>query len=165
MSTADHHKQLDRVRERFTRTAEQFAKFSLSTRSDEAELLVRLLAPRGQETALDLACGPGTFLLALAPRVKFIHGLDLTLPLIKQAQDRAANQRLTNLAFHCGEATAVPLADASMDLAVCGYSLHHFAEPGRVVVELARVLRRSAHFGVVDLIVPGAAQAYANNEI
>ena len=168
MSKPSDASQLDRVRERFTRTAQQFAKFSLSVRTAEAEKLVSLAAPRGDEQALDLACGPGTFTRAFAPRVRRITGLDLTPALLAQAQAAAAKQGLTNTGFVCGTATALPFVDGSLDLVTCGYSVHHFGEPAAALAEVARVLRRGGKLALMDLIVPGEVDAEAgrvNNEI
>ncbi len=166
MNRASDREHLARVRERFTRTAAEFAGFSLATRAGEAERLVHLAAPTGNELALDLACGPGTFLLAFAPHVKFICGLDLTPALLERARAAGAARRVSNAAFGCGEATALPWADASLDLALSAYSLHHFADPARVIRELARVLKPRGRVALVDLVAPAdAARTEANNQI
>lgn len=166
VTTPDDRAQQDLVRERFTRTAEQFAKFSLTTRAEEAELLVSLAAPDGTERAFDLACGPGTFTRAFAPRVKFILGLDLTPALVAQAREAAARAGLDNLVFALGDAAAIPLADSLLDLAVCAYSLHHFADAGGSLRELARVVQPGGCVALVDLIAPEEpSRAAANNAI
>ncbi len=161
-------KQLDRVRERFTRTAQQFASFSLAKRSAEAEKLVALAAPRGDEAALDLACGPGTFTRAFAPRVRRLTGLDLTPALMAHARAAAAQAGLGHTAFACGTATALPFANRSFDLVTCGYSVHHFGEPAAALREVARVLRAGGRLALMDMIVPGEMSreaGEANNAI
>jgi ubiquinone/menaquinone biosynthesis C-methylase UbiE len=157
--------QLDRVRERFTRTAQQFAKFSLTKRSEEAEQLVALAAPTGAERTLDLACGPGTFTCAFAPRVRRILGLDLTSALLAQAREATRQAGLTNIEFACGDATALPFRGGAFDLAVCGYSLHHFADAAAALAELARIVRGGGRLAIVDLIIPEGADAEAHNAI
>lgn len=166
MCAETNREQLDRVRERFTRTAEQFARFSLATRAEEAELLMELAAPQNTERALDLACGPGTFTCALARRVRSAIALDLTLPLMEQARMAVARAELRNVTFGCADAMALPLADASLDLAVCGYSLHHFSEPARAIHELARAVRPGGRVALMDLVAPEETErAAANNHI
>ena len=158
--------QLGRVRERFTRTAEEFARFSLATRAEEAAFLVRLVAPQGTERALDLACGPGTFARALAPRVRFLLALDLTPALLAEARGAVARAQLANVAFLCSNALALPLPDASLDLAICGYSVHHFADPVQALAELVRVTQRGGRIGLMDLVAPEEPErATANNHI
>lgn len=169
MSGGDEQQQRERVRERFTRTAAHFAKFALSTRSAEADRLVRLLLPHLGDAcscvALDVACGPGTFTRALARQVECITGLDLTPAMLDQARATAAAEGLSNVVFECGEATALPYRDAAFDLVVCAYSFHHFPEPAATAREMVRVARPGGLVGAVDLIVPEGAQAEVQNQI
>jgi ubiquinone/menaquinone biosynthesis C-methylase UbiE len=160
--------QLERVKERFTRTAQQFASFSLAKRSAEAEKLVALAAPRGTERALDVACGPGTFARAFAHRVRWIAGVDLATPMMLRGRAAAAEESIGNLAWSCGNAAALPFADGTFDLVTCGYAVHHFGQPSVSLAEMARVLRRGGKLALMDLIVPGEESAEAgraNNEI
>jgi len=157
--------QQELVRERFTRTAQQFASFSLTKRSAEAERLAELAAPRADCLAVDFACGPGTFTQALAPRVLRVCGVDLTPALLAQAQHASFEAGQKNVRFVCGDAGAVPLADASVDLAVCGYSFHHFDSPAQVAREMARIVRRGGRVAVVDLILPRPEHEAAHNAI
>lgn len=164
MTTADRE-HLERVRNRFTRTAQSFARFALATRGDEAERLVTLTAPRGDEVALDLACGPGTFTRAFAGRVQFLHALDLTPAMLEQAREALAQAGLGNIAFACGDANALPFADSVLGLAVCAYSFHHFLEPARPVRELGRVVRRGGRVAIADIIVADGADPEWTNRI
>jgi ubiquinone/menaquinone biosynthesis C-methylase UbiE len=157
--------QRDLVRARFTRTAEQFASFSLSTRTAEADRLVALASPRGDELALDLACGPGTFTCAFAPRVKLIHGLDITPALLDQARAAAAIKHLANCIFECGDAYSLPYAAAKFDLAACAYALHHMEDPAAAMKELARVVRPGGRLALVDIFVPDGCDPAAANAI
>jgi ubiquinone/menaquinone biosynthesis C-methylase UbiE len=151
---APSHNQSELIRERFTRTAQQFADFSLAVRSAEAERLVALAAPAAAAMAVDFACGPGTFTQALAARARFVCGVDLTPALLAQARASSQQAGLANLGFACGDAAAAPLPDGAFDLAVCGYSFHHFPAPARVAAELARVVPPGGRVAVVDLILP-----------
>jgi ubiquinone/menaquinone biosynthesis C-methylase UbiE len=160
--------QIERVKERFTRTAQQFASFSLAKRSAEAEKLVALAAPRGTERALDVACGPGTFARAFAHRVRWIAGVDVATPMMLRGRATAAEEGIGNLAWGCGNAAALPFAAGAFDLVACGYAVHHFGEPATSLAEMARVLRPGGRLALMDLIVPGEESAVAgaaNNEI
>ncbi len=157
--------QRDLVRARFTRTAEQFASFSLSTRAAEAGRLVALAAPRGDELALDLACGPGTFTRAFAPRVRLIHGLDITPALLAQARAAAAKENLSNCVLECGDAYALPYPNVKFDLAVCAYALHHLENPAAAMQELARVVRPGGRIALADIVVPDGCDPAVTNAI
>jgi len=166
MKTPGGREQLDRVRERFTRTADAFADFSLGPRRNEAAWLVELAAPQGHEIALDVACGPGTFARAFAPRVRCACGLDLTMAMLERARRVAAEENLRNLFFACGNAYALPFADAAFDLASCGYSLHHMSDPLAVLLELARVVGPGGQVALLDLVAPEEPERAAlNNQI
>ncbi len=166
---ARDREQLDRVRDRFTRTAREFARFALRARREEAERLTRLLLDdfpdAGRAVALDLACGPATFTRALAPRVRFVFGLDFTPAMLAEARAAAAAAELTTVAFACADASALPLADAALDLGVTGYSVHHFLRPERAITELARVLRHGGRAALADIVVPAGADGEACNRI
>ncbi len=146
-----------------------FASFSLTTRNEEAEQLVALALPHlsgpDRAVALDVACGPGTFTIALAQCVAHVHGLDLTTALLEQARAVIDKLGLRNVSLQCGDATALPFAEASFDLAVCGYSLHHIPEPGVVLCQMARVVRPGGVVAVVDMVVPAGADPEFNNRI
>jgi 2-polyprenyl-3-methyl-5-hydroxy-6-metoxy-1,4-benzoquinol methylase len=65
---------LDKIRERFTATADVFAESARSMRVAEGERLAEHattgLALAAEALAIDVACGPGTFTRPLAPRVR-----------------------------------------------------------------------------------------------
>jgi peptide/nickel transport system ATP-binding protein len=157
--------QRERVRERFTRSASAYAEFVWARRTAEVERLIALADPQPQDVALDLACGPGTFTLALARRVKFLYGLDLTPALLAKARGALEEEGLSNLAFACGDAAALPFGEAVLDFAACGYSLHHMSDPAAALGELARVLKRGGRLALVDLVVPESADAARANAI
>jgi ubiquinone/menaquinone biosynthesis C-methylase UbiE len=157
--------QNERVRERFTRTADAFARMAMPPRSADAEMIVRLAAPGPTDHVLDLACGPGTFTTPLARHAKFVFGLDLTPALLDCARRKAGEECVANIALVCADATAIPFPDASLDVACCGYSFHHMADPARALAELARVLRPGGRLAVVDLYVPEGADPERHNAI
>ncbi len=170
MPSSDDLAQHARVQDRFTRTAEQFAKFSLSSRTAEAEKLVQLVLPHlprtAQARAIDVACGPGTFTLAFAPHVHTMFGLDLTPAILAQARAAARKGSHSNVWLACADASRLPLPAASFDLASCAYSLHHMPEPAAALAEMSRVVRPGGLLALVDLFVPeDPARADLNNRI
>jgi len=97
--------------------------------------------------------------------VKFLHGLDLTPAFLVQARRAIEEEGLPNAAFVCGDATSLPYADAALDLAACGYSVHHMSDPTEGLDELGRVLRRGGRLALVDLVVPESANSAVANAI
>lgn len=113
--------------------------------------------PRDDERALDVGTGAGALAFALAPLVRDVVGLDPVPELLALARARAR----PNTEFVEGDGTALPFVDASFDLAGTHRTLHHVAEPERVVAELARVTRTGGHVLVVDQLAPDDAAAAA----
>lgn len=165
MTTNADFEQNRRVQERFTRTADAFVRVAVPQRASDAERIARMAQAQLADTGLDLACGPGTFALALAPRMRRVLGVDLTLAFLRKAQERAKEQRVTNVQFLRGDATALPVRDESIDVASCGYSFHHMREPLRALREMARVLSRGGRLAVVDIYTPDGSDPGAIDRI
>lgn len=156
------------VRDRFTRTADVFADYVLQERVFEAERLLRLVAPTGEERALDVACGPGTLARIFAPHVRWIAGLDLTPAMLERARREAVERRLANFCVMRGNVLQMPFCDASFDVVVTSYSIHHLPDPAAALADVARILKRGGKFGLLDMIVsedPAVARACNDIEI
>jgi ubiquinone/menaquinone biosynthesis C-methylase UbiE len=168
MTPMQENDQLQRIRERFTRTADDFANFALTKRGVEADRLARLAladVATPVRRALDLACGPGTFARSFAPHAAMVLGVDYTSAMLAKARSAMAQAGLSNILFVRCDGNQLPLADNSFDLAACGYSLHHFADPARALHEMVRVVRPGGRVAVADIFVPAGASSEANNRI
>src|ERR1700722_19637045 len=154
--TADltHH---DKIRERFTETADAFARTVRRTRVQEAEELAERvsagLANADKLLAIDLACGPGTYTRPLAARVRHAIGADLTPAMVKKAQAEAARDGITNIEFVCADIYALPFPDGAAGIVSCGYAFHHMTDPRCALAEMARVLQPGGRMAVTDIIV------------
>ncbi|MHB8416810.1 MAG: class I SAM-dependent methyltransferase [Myxococcales bacterium] len=137
--------------EQFTRQVDRFVASPHVNAEEPVRRFVELIQPQGREETLDVACGPGLLARALAPRVGRFTGLDLTQAMIAKAREIAAREGLGNARFEVGDATALPFADASFDLAVTRLALHHIPEPSRALAEMARVLRPGGRLAVFDI--------------
>jgi ubiquinone/menaquinone biosynthesis C-methylase UbiE len=161
-----HQQQKDLVRKQFTRTAQVFGDYAVASRVAEAERLARMVKAGPADLAVDLACGPGTLALRFARHVRWICGLDLTPAILERARRSAVAEALANLDFAIGDAQSLPFPDASLDIAVTSYSVHHFPDPARTIGEMARVVRRGGRVGVLDIFLPGDPKISAlNNRI
>ncbi len=167
--TNDSKEHLDRIQERFTRTAEVFSSFVMSRRSAEGERLARMLTSgwvaADEARVLDVACGPGTFTLPVAARVRQALGLDFTAAMLERARAGAARQGRNSARFLRGNVYALPFPNGALDAVVCGYCFHHFQEPDRALAEMARVTRPGGRVGLADLIVPRGGSIDRTNVI
>lgn len=162
----DAEKQMALVRDRFTRTARAFADYVLKERVFEAERLLRLAAPRGTEFAIDVACGPATLARVFAPHVRSIFGLDLTPAMLERARREATERKLTNFCALRGNVLQMPFRDATFDLVVTSYSIHHLPDAAAAIGEISRILKRGGKFALLDMVVSENAKvAKACNEL
>ena len=86
---------------------------------------------------LDVACGEGYGSSLLAVQAASVVGVDIDAAAVEHA--RVKYGRL-NLSFLNGDCTAIPLPDASIDLAVSFETLEHHAEQEAMMAEFQRVL-------------------------
>jgi ubiquinone/menaquinone biosynthesis C-methylase UbiE len=167
MSADSSH--LDKIRERFTATADIFAKNARLIRAVEAERLAERvsagLANAKDLLAIDLACGPGTYTRPLAARVRRAIGVDLTAAMVEKARAEAARDGVTNVEFVCADLYALPFADGAAGIVSCGYAIHHFTDPGRALAEMARVLQPGGRLAITDIIVREGCDGSIQNAI
>lgn len=142
------------IQERFTRTAELFARHAIVDSEQYVRRKIEFMAPRGNERALDIACGPGTLALALAPVVARVCGIDLTEKILRLAAEQAAANGYAHAVFVRGDVEQLPFPDNSFDLACCALSFHHFARPAVVLAEMRRVTHRAGALAIFDLMAP-----------
>ena len=141
---------MDPVRARFSATAAQVAARAEREIEPVREQIVRLLALRGDERALDVGTGAGVLALALAPLVRTVVGVDLVPELLEAARRHAP----ANATFVEGDAASLPFEDGYFDLAGTRRTLHHMRRPELAIAELARVTARGGHVVVEDQIAP-----------
>lgn len=97
----------------------------------------------------DLGCGTGNGSECLSPYVERVIAVDSSLPMLDAARKRLSGR--TNIEFRAGNLESLPLADRSVDAALCVLVLHHLEDPAAAVREMARVLRPDK--GGVALVV------------
>lgn len=134
----------------FTQQAEAFNASAVARAPETLDELVRLAAPRPDERWLEAACGPGVVSRKLAPRVREVHGVDLTPAMVEVARREAEAAGLSNATFAVGDATALGLPSASVDGVVARFTIHHVPVPIRLFEELARVVRPGGRIILAD---------------
>ncbi|MCW5953064.1 MAG: methyltransferase domain-containing protein [Propionibacteriaceae bacterium] len=105
-------------------------------------VMLDALNPKPGETVLDLGCGPGTDLVALAERVGptgRVIGVDSDAEMIEQARNRSA--ALPTVDLQLGDIHGLPFVNGSIDRARTDRVLQHVADPSGALKEARRVLR------------------------
>ena len=110
--------------------------------------LARRFEPWTGRRILDVACGPGSWLQAVAARGAIVAGID-----ISQVALHVCRGVLPEAEIHCGPAEHLPFADRQFDFISCLGALEHFLDPGASLQEMIRVAKPYAYF---LLLVPNA---------
>ncbi len=121
-----------------------------SDRAGVIDTTIDALHPLAGEDVVDIGCGAGFHLPRLAARGARVVGVEPHLPLVRRARQRLAAPGAHPASVLAGAAEALPLADASVDVAHARWAYFFGAgcEPG--LAELARVLRPGGTAVVVD---------------
>ena len=148
------------VQKQFTKTAEAFSQFAVRDTPDVVAEKVELLKPQPECFLLDVACGPGALVLAMAPRVRYACGMDLTREMLRQARGFQSEKQIGNAAFICGEGEKIPHADATFDLVSCQYAFHHMPKPELVLQEMMRVTKPDGRMFLDDTLGPESDEKF-----
>ena len=132
---------------RYESTAEQLA--------PAAALAVVRAAPARGDTVLDLGCGTGNAALLAATSGATVTGVDPTPRLLALARERASAEG-RQIRFLEGVAEALPLPDASIDVALSVFGVIFAADPALAAAELGRVITDRGKI-VLTAWLPGSA--------
>jgi arsenite methyltransferase len=115
-------------------------------------LVREALAARAGERILDVGCGPGFFVEELLDEVGAdgaVVGVDASPQMLAAAAHRCASRG--NADFREGDATALPVEDASFDAALCVQVLEYVADPTAALAQMHRALRPGGRVVVWDV--------------
>ena len=119
-----------------------------------AERMYQLLQPKAEGLYLDIGCGTGNYLTALAKKGLSFVGIDPSETMLQEA--RVKDNGAT---FICGKAEHIPMPDGHFDGAIAVVTLHHWDDMLKGLTEVARVLKPGARL-VCFSFTPEQSQAY-----
>lgn len=105
-----------------------------------------------QDRVLDLGCGLGNILIALAERIDFIHpaaGVDVSPDLVRIGEQEIARARLHDrIRLQVAPATRLPFEDGAFDVVITSHVLKHLDDGALLTSlrEVVRVLRPGGRF-------------------
>ncbi len=103
---------------------------------------------------LEVGSGPGRLavqLAGLAPGVR-VTGVDVSPEMVERATQLAADSGMVGrVGFRVGDVASLPFDDASFDVVVSTFSLHHWPDAARGLAEIHRVLRPGGVVRIYDL--------------
>src|SRR6266508_2809099 len=131
-----------------------FTRIAATMRESGEALVQRLGITKGLKV-LDLGCGDGTTALPEAKLGAEVLGIDIARNLVEAGNRRAAEQGLTNLKFHEGDASNLAqVPDKTFDLVVSIFGAMFAPKPFDVAKEMVRVTRPGGRI-VMGNWIPG----------
>ena len=103
--------------------------------------IIQELGIKTGDHVLDIGSGTGVLVPLLVAELGSegkIVALDISMEMLVQAQAKGFPPIV---GFAQADVLAIPLADDSMDLAMCNSALPHFGDKGKALKEIARILR------------------------
>jgi demethylmenaquinone methyltransferase/2-methoxy-6-polyprenyl-1,4-benzoquinol methylase len=107
---------------------------------------VEALGLSSRATVVDLACGTGDFCEELGRSGYRAFGVDLSAGMLAAAHAGAPLTR--------ADVTRLPLGDASVDGATCGFALRNVVDIEELLAELARVVRSGGRIALLETAEP-----------
>jgi ubiquinone/menaquinone biosynthesis C-methylase UbiE len=151
MTTKHREKDVERFEQWASTYENSWLQRAFFDRAHQATLALAAGIVHQPVSVLDVGCGTGKLLRRATtywPEAQLI-GVDPANGMIEMAK------RLTpNATFFTGMAEALPLQDASVDLALSTSSFHHWQDQAAGIREIARVLRPGGYFILVDASFP-----------
>jgi SAM-dependent methyltransferase len=116
--------------------------------SKVAVRLIELVAPQAQSRIIDVACGPGTLALNVAPRVRQVVAVDFATSMVGLLEDKCRFAGVRNVEARVADGMALPFADAEFDAAFSSLGLFLFSDRAKGFNELFRVVKPQSKVGI-----------------
>ena len=102
-------------------------------------------------SALELGCGQGEFLLPLAKRFDQVWAVDISESMLQRAEQHIVAAGFNNVEFVQGELTPAITQGQNVDVIVCNMVLHHLPKPSKVFELAANMLAKGGVLLITDL--------------
>jgi ubiquinone/menaquinone biosynthesis C-methylase UbiE len=147
---AEHSEAIERA---FTQQAAAFEDPNYNRLfTTDSEWLFDRLTLNDDDLVLDVAAGTGHVARRLAPKVRAVVAVDATVAMLEAGRVEAKRAALRNIVFMQADAAKLPFLDASFDIVVSRFAVHHFEHPERQIAEMRRCLRMGGRLAIADLI-------------
>jgi ubiquinone/menaquinone biosynthesis C-methylase UbiE len=147
---AEHSEAIERA---FTQQAEAFEDPQYNRLfTTDSEWLFDRLPLTEDDLVLDVAAGTGHVARRMAPKVRAVIAIDATDAMLEAGRVEAKRAALKNVVFMQADAAALPFLDASFDIVVSRFAVHHFEDPRVQLGEMRRCLRMGGRLAIADLV-------------
>jgi len=119
---------------------------------------IRSLQLTGRERVLDLCTGTADLAIAAlraAPGAARVVGVDFAAAMLRVGLTKTRHERLADrLTLVRGDATLIPIADASIDAITIGFGIRNVEHIAIACREMQRVLRPGGRLAILEFAVP-----------
>jgi demethylmenaquinone methyltransferase/2-methoxy-6-polyprenyl-1,4-benzoquinol methylase len=118
---------------------------------------VRALDLTADDTVLDSCTGTGDLAIEALRRgrVRRVIGVDFAAQMLRIGQQKLDRRGFSGrAALVRGDATRLPIADASVDAAMIAFGIRNVQHPERAAREMARVLKAGGRLAVLEFSMP-----------
>lgn len=105
--------------------------------------IISLLGETRGQRVLDLGCGSGRLLAAVAQGAAWVTGVDYSPKMLEAARRRLGEEEIKNCDLILADAAAVPLESGSYDIVICAGLLDYLPDMGMALQEIRRLLKKS----------------------
>ena len=144
----------EKARRVFGERAAFYTKSPAHTDPQVLARVVELARPQKDWAALDIATGSGHTAFALASHVASVVGIDITMEMLREAENLKAERSVANVVFRTGDVHRLPFADGAFQLVTCRRAAHHFSNIALALQEVRRVLAPAGRVVIDDRSVP-----------
>jgi len=121
---------------------------------------IRSLALTGRERVLDLCTGTADLAIAArtaVPPAARVIGVDFAGAMLRVGQQKLDGSALAGaVALVRGDATRVPIADASVDAVTIAFGIRNVEHPAAACDEIHRVLKPGGRVAILEFAIPTA---------
>jgi ArsR family transcriptional regulator len=118
--------------------------------ADIEKAVLDAAGPGPFDLVVDFGTGTGRMLTLFAGKARRVEGIDLSHQMLTVARSKLEAAGAANASVRHGDATASPYPDNSAGLVIIHQVLHFLDDPGRALVEAARVLAPGGRLIVVE---------------
>jgi ArsR family transcriptional regulator len=99
----------------------------------------------------DLGCGEGYLTIETARWARRVIAVDRSDAVLARARAMADRRKVKNILWKRGDLERLPIADATVDIALLSQALHHADPPEAALAEARRILRPGGRVLILDL--------------
>lgn len=117
--------------------------------------LQRMVAEQpNPQWAIDLGTGAGFTAFAASEHCQRVVASDITLEMLQETRRIGNERKLENVLLCLNQAEELPFRDESLNMITCRAAGHHFADLGKALDEMRRVLKNGGCLIMADSVSP-----------